>query len=97
MYEFEVLLKNGEHTFIWGYSFDDAKRRNPKRRTKSKPFYSKNTLIKEMTSRNPGGFSNAPAGRARTPRPVFRVNRQFAQFSIRIFGEFDERNFPKIP
>lgn len=30
MYEFEVLLKNGEHTFIWGYSFDDAKRRNPK-------------------------------------------------------------------
>lgn len=25
MYEFEVLLKNGEHTFIWGYSFDDAK------------------------------------------------------------------------
>ena len=51
MYEFEVLLKNGEHTFIWGYSFDDAKRR-----TKSKPFYSKNTLIKEMTSRNPGGF-----------------------------------------
>lgn len=97
MYEFEVLLKNGEHTFIWGYSFDDAKRRNPKRRTKSKPFYSKNTLIKEMTSRNPGGFSNAPAGRARTPRPVFRVNRQFAQFSIRIFGEFDERNFPEIP
>ena len=30
MYEFEVLLKNGEHTFIWGYSFDDDKRRNPK-------------------------------------------------------------------
>lgn len=30
MYEFEVVLKNGEHTFIWGYSFDDAKRRNPK-------------------------------------------------------------------
>lgn len=59
MYEFEVLLKNGEHTFIWGYSFDDAKRRNPKRRPKSKPFYSKNILIKEMTSRNPGGFSNA--------------------------------------
>ena len=29
MYEFEVLLKNGEHTFIWGYSIDDAKRRNP--------------------------------------------------------------------
>lgn len=33
MYEFEVLLKNGEHTFIWGYSFDDAKRRNPKMAT----------------------------------------------------------------
>lgn len=30
MYEFEVLLKNGEHTFIWGYNFEDAKRRNPK-------------------------------------------------------------------
>lgn len=30
MYEYEVLLKNGEHTFIWGYSIDDAKRRNPK-------------------------------------------------------------------
>lgn len=29
MYEFEVLLKNGEHTFIWGYSFDDAKRQTP--------------------------------------------------------------------
>lgn len=29
MYEFEVLLKSGEHDFIWGYSFDDAKRRNP--------------------------------------------------------------------
>lgn len=61
MYEFEVLLKNGEHAFIWGYSFDDAKRRNPetaiqKPQRKSKPFYSKNTLIKEMTSRNPGGF-----------------------------------------
>jgi hypothetical protein len=37
------------------------------------------------------------AGRWRTPRLVFRVNRQFAQFSIRIFGEFDERNFPKTP
>lgn len=59
MYEYEVLLKDGEHTFIWGRDYDD--------------------------------------GRARTPRPVFRVNRQFAQFSIRIFGEFDERNFPKIP
>lgn len=95
MYEFEVLLKNGEHTFIWGYSFDDAKRRNPKTANEIETIYSKNTLIKEMTSRNPGGFSNAPAGRARTPRPVFRVNRQFAQFSIRVFGEFDERNFPK--
>ena len=31
-----------------------------KRRMKSKPFYSKNTLIKEMTSRNPGGFSICP-------------------------------------
>lgn len=30
MYEFEVLLKNGERTFICGYSIDDAKRRNPK-------------------------------------------------------------------
>ena len=30
MYEFEVLLKNGEHTLIWGYSFDEAKRRKPK-------------------------------------------------------------------
>jgi len=29
MYEFEVLLTNGERTFIWGYSFDDAKRRHP--------------------------------------------------------------------
>lgn len=29
MYEFEVLLTNGERTFIWGYSIDDAKRRNP--------------------------------------------------------------------
>ena len=30
MYEFEVLLKNGESIFILGYNFDDAKRRNPK-------------------------------------------------------------------
>lgn len=30
MYEFEVLLKNGERTFIWGYNFEDAKCRNPK-------------------------------------------------------------------
>ncbi len=29
MYEFEVLLTNGERTFIWGYNIDDAKRRNP--------------------------------------------------------------------
>ena len=37
------------------------------------------------------------AGRWRTPWPVFRVNRQFAQFLFRIFGEFDERNYPEIP
>lgn len=24
MYEFEVLLKNGERTFIWGYNYQDA-------------------------------------------------------------------------
>lgn len=60
MYEFEVLLKNGEHTFIWGYSFDDAKRRNPKTATEIETIYSKNILIKEMTSRNPGGFSICP-------------------------------------
>ena len=30
MYEFEVLLKNGERTFIWGYSYENAVRRNPK-------------------------------------------------------------------
>ena len=29
MYEFEVLLKSGERAFIWGYNFDDAKRRQP--------------------------------------------------------------------
>ena len=29
MHEFEILSKNGEHAFIWGYSFDDAKRRQP--------------------------------------------------------------------
>lgn len=29
MYEFEVLLKNGERTFIWGYSYQDALRHNP--------------------------------------------------------------------
>lgn len=30
MYEFEVLLKNGEHTFIWGYNYQDALNRHPK-------------------------------------------------------------------
>lgn len=30
MYEFEVLLKNGEHDFIWGYSYQDALNRHPK-------------------------------------------------------------------
>lgn len=30
MYEFEVLLKNGEHDFIWGRDYDDALRRHPK-------------------------------------------------------------------
>ena len=30
MYEFEVLLKDGERTFIWGYNYDDALRRHPK-------------------------------------------------------------------
>ena len=29
MYEYEVLLKDGECTFIWGYNYDDAKRRYP--------------------------------------------------------------------
>lgn len=29
MYEFEVLLKNGERAFIWGYSYQDALYRNP--------------------------------------------------------------------
>lgn len=29
MYEFEVLLKNGEGVFIWGYDFKDALRRHP--------------------------------------------------------------------
>ena len=24
MYEFEILLKTGEHTFVWGYSYLDA-------------------------------------------------------------------------
>lgn len=30
MYEYEVLLKNGEHTFIWGYNYQDALNRHPK-------------------------------------------------------------------
>lgn len=30
MYEFEVLLKNGERTFIWGYNYQDALNRHPK-------------------------------------------------------------------
>lgn len=29
MYEYEVLLKNGNHDFIWGYDIDDAKCRYP--------------------------------------------------------------------
>ena len=29
MYEFEVLLTNGERTFIWGRDYDDAKLRHP--------------------------------------------------------------------
>jgi hypothetical protein len=29
MYEYEVLLKNGNHDFIWGYDIDDAKCRHP--------------------------------------------------------------------
>lgn len=28
MYEFEVLLKNGERTFIWGYNLHDAASRS---------------------------------------------------------------------
>lgn len=30
MYKFEVLLKNGERTFIWGYNYQDALNRHPK-------------------------------------------------------------------
>ena len=30
MYEFEVLLKDGERTFIWGYNYDDALCRHSK-------------------------------------------------------------------
>lgn len=37
------------------------------------------------------------AGRWRAPRPVFRVNRQFAQFLFRIFGEFDEKKISRNP
>lgn len=29
MYEFEVLLTNGERTFIWGRDEEDARRRHP--------------------------------------------------------------------
>nr|DAM21865.1 MAG TPA: hypothetical protein [Caudoviricetes sp.] len=29
MYEYEVLLKNGERTFIWGRDYDDALCRHP--------------------------------------------------------------------
>lgn len=93
MYEFEVLLKNGERTFIWGYNYQDALNRHPKLANESNRFYFKSTLIDLPNGRS----LFLSAGRWRTPRPVFRVNRQFAQFSIRIFGEFDERNFPKIP
>lgn len=41
MYEFEVLLKDGERTFIWGYNYDDALRRHPKRQRKLKHSYFK--------------------------------------------------------
>lgn len=30
MHEFEVLLNNGERTFIWGRDYDNAKQRHPK-------------------------------------------------------------------
>lgn len=30
MYEFEVLLKNGERAFIWGYNYQNALNRHPK-------------------------------------------------------------------
>lgn len=29
MYEYEVLLKDGERTFIWGRDYDDALCRHP--------------------------------------------------------------------
>lgn len=29
MYEYEVLLKNGNRTFIWGRDYDDALCRHP--------------------------------------------------------------------
>lgn len=93
MYEYEVLLKNGERTFIWGRDYDDALCRHPETAKEIEA-----VLFQEYIDRPPIGRSLfLSAGRARTPRPVFRVNRQFAQFSIRIFGEFDERNFPEIP
>lgn len=93
MYEYEVLLKNGERTFIWGRDYDDALCRHPETAKEIEA-----VLFKSIQTDLPFGRSLfLSAGRWRTPRPVFRVNRQFAQFSIRIFGEFDERNFPKIP
>ena len=93
MYEFEVLLKDGERTFIWGYNYDDALRRHPKLVNEIEAL-----LFQEYIDWPPIGRSLfLSAGRARTPRPVLHVNRQFAQFSIRIFGEFDERNYPEIP
>ena len=93
MYEYEVLLKNGNRTFIWVAITTMLSAGIQKLQRKLKQSYFKSTLIDLPL----GGLFFLSAGRARTPRPVFRVNRQFAQFSIRIFGEFDERNFPKIP
>ena len=93
MYEYEVLLKNGERTFIWAIIIKMLSIDIPSQRMKSNRFYFKSTLIDLPNGRS----LFLSAGRARTLRPVFRVNRQFAQFSIRIFGEFDERNFPEIP
>lgn len=74
MYEFEVLLKNGEHTFIWVTALTTPSVAIQKRRMKSKPFYSKNILIKEMTSRNPGGFSICPRLAVRERRGQFFVS-----------------------
>jgi hypothetical protein len=92
MYEFEVLLKNGERTFIWGYNYQDALNRHPKLANEIESL-----LFQEYIDLPFGRSLFLSVGRWRTPRPVFRVNRRFAQFSIRIFGEFDERNFPEIP